>query len=83
MVILEGLSYGLPVVATRSGGPEDLIQPDRNGLLADPDPAALAAAMRTLMEGYARFDPQAIARHTHQMYHPDRVMAMVERWLTP
>jgi glycosyltransferase involved in cell wall biosynthesis len=34
-VILEAWSYGVPVVATKTPGPLELIQPDENGFLVD------------------------------------------------
>lgn len=61
IVLLEAMSYGLPIVATRVGAIPELVQDGINGLLVPPaDPAALAAAIRrvldspTLQEQYGR-----------------------------
>lgn len=51
VAVLEGLSAGVPVVATAVGGIVDVIEPAVHGLLVPPDdPAALAAAVERLMD---------------------------------
>ena len=48
-VVLEGMAAGLPVIATKEGGPGELIQDGVNGLLyAAGDPTALAAHLARL-----------------------------------
>ncbi|MBK7189436.1 MAG: glycosyltransferase [bacterium] len=52
--ILEYMAHGLPVVATAVGGTPELIGPE-NGLLVPPsDPAALASALRQLVDDPVR-----------------------------
>ncbi|PYQ64472.1 MAG: hypothetical protein DMF53_07405 [Acidobacteria bacterium] len=51
MVVLEGMLHGLPIVATRVGGPASILRHGRTGLLVPPkDPRALAAALLRLIE---------------------------------
>ncbi len=45
LTLLEASAAGLPLVATDSGGPNDIVETCGNGLLVDPrEPAAIAAA---------------------------------------
>lgn len=47
--ILEAMSYGLPIIATESGGIADVLQHERQGLLINADDThALASAMQRL-----------------------------------
>ena len=49
--ILEAMACGTPVIATPMGGIAELVQPGCTGLLVRPgDPAALAQAIRALLE---------------------------------
>lgn len=50
VALIEALAARRPVVATRVGGVEHVVVPDRTGLVVPPnDPAALAGAIRTLL----------------------------------
>ncbi|WP_257814862.1 glycosyltransferase [Phenylobacterium sp. J367] len=50
-VVIQSWAHGLPVVAAESQGPKALIRSGEDGLLVPiDDPAALAAAVRRLMD---------------------------------
>ncbi|WP_279351325.1 HAD-IIB family hydrolase [Erythrobacter litoralis] len=51
LTLVEAASYGLPVVATRNGGPIDIIGELKHGLLIDPtSPADLAGAIGRIID---------------------------------
>ncbi|MBW6497322.1 MAG: glycosyltransferase [Bacteroidales bacterium] len=63
VVYIEAMASGLPVIATRAGGPESFIR-ESEGLLVEPqNPETLAIAMEKLFENYHAYDPAAIRQH--------------------
>jgi sugar transferase (PEP-CTERM/EpsH1 system associated) len=60
--IQEAMACGLPVVATRVGGADELVDEDRTGLLVPrQDPAALAEAIRSLASNRPRRESLGVA----------------------
>ncbi|KAL6660549.1 hypothetical protein ACP70R_001584 [Stipagrostis hirtigluma subsp. patula] len=56
LTLIEAAAYGLPVVATKNGGPVDIIKALSNGLLVDPhDAAAITDALLSLLADKARW----------------------------
>ncbi len=54
VVLLEAMSYGVPVVATRRGGIVDVVEDGRTGLLVEDEPAAIARAVAAVLDDPAR-----------------------------
>lgn len=60
VVYAEAIASGKPVIATRCGGPEFIVNKINGVLIEVGDIPALAAAMRNLADTWEQYDPQAI-----------------------
>ena len=73
-VIIEAMASGLPVIATRSGGPDRIVTAEC-GLLVDiENPLQLADAMEQMINHYEKYSPEKIRSHTVAMYGQTSVM---------
>lgn len=68
MVLIEALACGTPVVATRSGGPEDVITNEVGVLTAVDDPIALAQGIEQVLDAHARYDPARLRAYALQNF---------------
>lgn len=62
LTLVEALACARPVIATRCGGPEDIVRPEDGMLVPVGDVAALAAAIGAVARGERGFDPGALRR---------------------
>jgi glycosyltransferase involved in cell wall biosynthesis len=81
--VVEALSVGTPVVATRTGGVAEVVRHEHNGLLVEPgDAAALAAEIRRFFaDDGLRRRLRAAAAASVAAYAPERVFAQLEETL--
>jgi teichuronic acid biosynthesis glycosyltransferase TuaC len=77
VVLIEAMACGKPVVATRCGGPEDIVNPDTGMLVPPGDEAALAEALQQVLSNGHRFDPQKIRQHAVDKYAYDSVASRI------
>ena len=60
VVFIEALSQGLPVIATRCGGPEGIVNGNNGLLVPKEQPEALAEALLEMAENRARYPAEAL-----------------------
>jgi len=83
VVYLEAMASGLPVIATRCGGPEEFVN-DQNGILVPVgDVEALAAAMRQIMEHASDYDPETIRAFAWELCSEENVTRKLEAVFYP
>lgn len=63
MVLVEALACGTPVVATRCGGPEEIVNPSVGALAEPGDPASLADAMAEVLSRTGQYPPEALRNY--------------------
>ncbi|MGB1019363.1 MAG: glycosyltransferase family 4 protein, partial [Chitinophagales bacterium] len=62
VVITEALCCGLPIVVTKSGGPEDIVN-ETNGYLAEnKNASSLHAKMQLMIDNINNFDSKLISK---------------------
>lgn len=73
VVCIEALASGIPVVATRSGGTEDIVDEQVGFLVPVNDVEALAAAMKRIKKNALSYDPEELHSIAHQRFGPEAV----------
>lgn len=80
VVYIEALAHGKPLIATRCGGPEDIVTID-NGLLVDMnDVAGLASAMTHMRLHAKEYDPLKLRADFLARFSAGAVIPLLEAW---
>jgi L-malate glycosyltransferase len=86
IVALEALATGRPVIATRCGGPEYIIDVS-NGKIAEPGKMKpLATAITEVLLNLSGYNPAKIAANTANQYNPEAIvgkLSKIYKQLTP
>jgi L-malate glycosyltransferase len=78
VVLIEALAMGVPVIATRCGGPEDIVSDDTGILVPVGDVAALGAAMVEMKQNCERWEPTRLREICKNKFGPE---AVSKRWV--
>lgn len=84
IVYAEGMSFGLPALATTEGGAAELVTHGEDGFLVSPeDSSAVAEAVRTVLQDRDRLRRMSLAARRRYEEHPgwDETMAEVHEFL--
>ena len=74
IVLIEAMSTGIPVIATRCGGPEDIVTDDVGRLVNVNDQGALIRAMLFVKNHASVFDAHRIRQNAIRRFGQDRVV---------
>ena len=78
VVYIEAMAAGVPVIATRCGGPEGFVTPENGVLVNVDDVQALTGAMRDVCDGKAQYAPQTVRDFAVEHFSPAHVAKEVE-----
>jgi teichuronic acid biosynthesis glycosyltransferase TuaC len=77
IVLIEAMACGLPVVATRCGGPEDIVTDEVGRLVEVGNAESLAAGIGAVLDRYECYDREKIRRCAEERYDYHRLAARI------
>jgi glycosyltransferase involved in cell wall biosynthesis len=77
LVLAESIACGRPVVATRCGGPEDIVTPEVGRLVPCGCPEALNDAMAQVLASLDSFPPPQLAARARALWAPASIVSRI------
>ena len=71
IVLIEAMAKGLPVIATRCGGPETFVRKEDGLLVPKENADELAKAMKYMINHYQEYNAEEIRKHCYENYSQD------------
>jgi glycosyltransferase involved in cell wall biosynthesis len=75
----EALATGIPVLATRSGGPEEFVTEERGLLIPPGNTEALFKGLDYMLNNLERFNTEQISHYATEHFSPERVGKQLQR----
>ena len=71
IVVIEAMAKGIPVIATRSGGPETFLRPEHGILVEKENVTELSEAMKYMTDHHQEYDSENIRQFCHDHFSQD------------
>ncbi len=79
LVLVEAMACGLPLVATRCGGPNTIVEEGIGVLVGVDDVEDLARGIEEVLKSYSTYDRQAIRQRAKEKYDYRQIAARIHR----
>jgi glycosyltransferase involved in cell wall biosynthesis len=79
VVAVEAMACGLPVIATKCGGPEEIITKETGVLIEKENPQELAKAIRSVAGNLGSYNRKTIRNYVLEKYSPDAFVASISK----
>ena len=73
IVVIEAMAKGLPVIATKSGGPESFLRPNHGILIEKENPKELTESMKYMMKHYHDYNSEKIRQYCYDHFSQDTI----------
>lgn len=78
VVYIEALACGLPIIATKCGGPEDFYREDLGYMIEAPEEEALCEAMIKMIENKDKYDSIAMSKYVKNRFSKEVIVKKIE-----
>lgn len=79
VVYIEALASGVPVIATKCGGPESFVNEENGVFVPVDDLESLTNAMKTMHKNINIYNRKAIANKTKELFSPEAIAGKLEK----
>ena len=80
--LIEALACGRPIIATRCGGPQDIVHDGIGILVPLNDVQSLAQGMLEMVNSCSKYTPEGIRLDFHQRFSASATIERIESWYT-